>query len=761
MYNKISSLILNSAKSAGLSDVFVAQPDSLRENLAGKVFLLAEIGAKPTEARRIFDFLIESLEENYYNDEKILLRGKIEGLKVENIFEAALTKINKNLTEFLAAEKIKLNPAETNLTLGVIHENKLHFANFGRNRALLIYRHGESYEVINVEANAAEETAPAARDEAAAPKSPKLFSSVISGEVPAGSYFIFASESLPEYLSGREMMAIVTKLPPITAAEQIKNVLSQINNYVPFLGIIIKNTEGLVSLEREEEEEDEKPSSAQSSISSLNHTEQKTEQMLAPAGLINFSQLTKRLRKSLRESIPAISLPKPARRPQPAAMPAERSEKASMKPDLGKVRSLGDAPVQSSSFLIQEKMFFKRKAHWFTGAFTRLRNALGGLASPQLWMNLGRNFRRWLSSLEPGSRSLMVMLALLVVVFVGSVGYTRWNSERQRSQEEFAALVAAIESQEIAIDARLLYDDEAGAARALIEAQAMLEDLPRARKEQQEKYEELLDRLKAKQQQVQKIVVVGDLEPVNDLAGMDVRHLLVAGERLLAFSPAEVFELTPASASTTRTQIAAASSLADPVYDGASLVYIRDGNRVIQYNPVTRSSLALNFNDQERLGDLAAYHVYQSNRAFYGLSPKDGQIYRFNRSASAFANGSGWLNSPQDFSLAQDLVVDGDIYVLGSDGQVQKFYLGEPVEYSSAAISPAMNGARKLLASASRLYIFDPSSQRVVVLDKAKGRLLSQYQLGGLERPTDFAVDEAKRQAYILDGDKLYQFELR
>ena len=111
MYNKIAPIILNAGKNTSYSDVFIAQPDSLKENLAGKTFVLAEINSKKNEGRLIFDFLVESLENYYYNDEKILLKDKIEGLKLENIFEAAIAKINKDLNEFLINEKIKIiNP---------------------------------------------------------------------------------------------------------------------------------------------------------------------------------------------------------------------------------------------------------------------------------------------------------------------------------------------------------------------------------------------------------------------------------------------------------------------------------------------------------------------------------------------------------------------------------------------------------------------------------------------------------------------------
>ncbi len=73
MYNKISQIVLNSGRANGVSDVFVAQPDALKESLAGKIFIIAEIEGKKTDSHKILDFLIASLEDNYYNDEKNII----------------------------------------------------------------------------------------------------------------------------------------------------------------------------------------------------------------------------------------------------------------------------------------------------------------------------------------------------------------------------------------------------------------------------------------------------------------------------------------------------------------------------------------------------------------------------------------------------------------------------------------------------------------------------------------------------------------
>ena len=148
---------------------------------------------------------------------------------------------------------------QTSVIFGAISTTRWH-----RN---LIYIRQDGFEIINVETDAKLSETKANKDTKKSPSASNIFSSVISGEVPLGSYFIFASESLPEYISGLELVKIITKLPPIVAAEQIKNVLSKINNYVPFLGIIIKNTNEDPS--KKIEEIPSSPKSAHNSISSL------------------------------------------------------------------------------------------------------------------------------------------------------------------------------------------------------------------------------------------------------------------------------------------------------------------------------------------------------------------------------------------------------------------------------------------------------------------------------------------------------------
>lgn len=751
MYNKIASLILNSGKASGLSDVFIAQPDALKENLAGKLFILAEIGGKKTDGRKIFDFLVSSLEDNYYNDEKILLRGKIEGLKIENIFEASLAKTNRELLEFLTAEKLKFNPAATNIILGVIYENKLYFSSFGKNRALLIYHRGEDYEIINVEASAADLASQNQDGEAQSIKAPQVFSSVISGEIPIASYFVFASEALPEYLSGREMVGILTKLPPIVAAEQIKNVLSKINTFVPFLGIIIKNTVGLAG--QEVKEETEENLSAHSSISSLNYTEQKTEKMLAPAGLISFGKVSRGFKSIFKN----FSRPAKTQSRKNYRQEEERRPAAVQPPlELGRVKNMNIA--RADSFMLKEKIIFRRRGYNFGGRFKKAASALSGFFQPRFWSKIFGGAFTWVKGLNRKSRPLLIALLAVVVIFVVSISVTAWNRKQKNARDSFLAQAALVEDKENQIDYHLMYNDEDGSRQLLNEAQALLGSLPREKGYQQEAYDRLAKKLQEQGDRIQKIVKIETNNKVNDLAGLGVNNLVWADGKVYAAAGKVIYGLTPNSSSTTRIEIATANTLTSPQFDRKDLLYYWDGDKVAQYNIKTGQSAVTKVSSLPDQNDgLAGFEVFNSN--LYIVAKNKNQIYRYAKDKNGFSTKTDWLKESADLSQASDLAIDGSIYVLKADGEVLKFYKGKKADYKALPLSPAISQATKLIVGSQYLYIFDPAAKLIAVLGLKDGHLVNQYRLN-FNQPQDVAIDEAGRSAYVLDGEAVYKVNL-
>ena len=556
--------------------------------MAGKVFVLAEINSKKNEGQLIFDFLVESLENYYYNDEKILLKDKIEGLKLENIFEAAIAKINKNLNEFLISEKIKISTPSTSITIGVIFENKLYFSSFGKNRALLIYHRNDQYEIINVETSATDTKEHLEDKEFSSPKELNIFSSVINGEIPVNSYFFFTSEALPEYLSNKEIISVITKLPPIVATEQIKNMLGKINTYVPFLGVLIKNTIGLSVSETKEEIEE--TLTIPSRVPTLDSTEQKTEQLLAPAGLINLNKIIKNTRDLFKhEPSPQNSHSKKSFKNE-----EDRQPVAMINMDLGRVKSLNLA--RSDSFLVKEKIFFKKKPGDFVLKLKNILQVIVQIFNPQNWVALIIKSKNWFKNLNKKNTLLFSGLILVIIVFVVSIVLTNIQRKNKNAETEFKNLAAQIENHENSIDAHLLYNDNDGARADLLAAQNLINSLPKEKGDQKIVYDQLENKLREQSEKIQKLVKVTQVEKTNDLSGLNLNNIFLISTNIYASDQTNVYGLTINSSSSSRSIINGAISLTKVSQNPSekSYLYYLNSNQIIKFDLKKKTSSIIN-----------------------------------------------------------------------------------------------------------------------------------------------------------------------
>lgn len=765
MYNKIASIILNSGKNQNYAgEVFVSQPDANKERLAGKIFVLAEIEGKKNETQKIINFLINIFDYNYYGDEKILLRDKIEGLKIENIFEAVLARVNQGLVEFLQESNIKINPSSTNLTLGVIHENKLYFSNYGKNKAFLIFRRQGDFEMLNIESNVTEEEAVFSDDTQT--QGSKIFSAVINGEIPPHSYFLFTNEALPEYLSNRELIGVITKLPPMVAAEQIKNLLQKINSFAPFLGIIVKSTLGSGLNERSEALEDGEVAhqtagdsssshhttrNAHSSISHLNYTEQKTERMLAPAGIINLKKiiawggnLISKFKVEIPENKKVVKFYEDNNETIITQAPVKESKKADL--------------ARRESFLIKDKLIFKKQSY---NVLPKLGNALKGFGiifSPNFWSGIYHGLGDWLKHLGKKDRLLVGALAACFLILIVSIFFTASSRKTQLASDQFKQVVSDISTKQSQMDLYLAVGNNQGATETLDGSLSLLQASLPQNKEQEAQKAQLLLNLSDQNDKIQKITKIDSFQEIvntnvwNAQAGAD--NLVFLNDKLYIGDGINkaIYNLNLKDSSRNQIALTDASVLSSPTISGSDIYYLAN-QKIIKVSGQKASFIN---SDSEKLQGENLIQTYSGY--LYILNKKDNKIYRYNIGS---LNRTDWLNESVDLSKATDFKVNGQIIVSKSDGDLLKLgkVSGKNVNlnYKSAAISPEIR-ADKIIMTAANIYLLDLKNNRLIALTK-EGVLIKQYRLTK-DSLKDFAIDEAGKAAYILAGTSVYKFGL-
>lgn len=757
MYNKLASIILNSGKNPNYAgEVFVAQPDSAKEKLAGKIFVLAEIEGRKNDSQKIINFLVNFFEYNYYGDEKIALRDKIEGLNIENIFEGVLAKVNRGLADFIQEEKLRIEADKTNLTIGVVYENKLYFSNFGKNKAFLVFRRKGNYEIINIETVASDGENINLMGEDG--HFGKIFSAVINGEIPQYSYFLFMNEALPEYLSNSELVNIITKLPPMVAAEQIKNSLQKINSFAPFLGIVIKSTVGLNISEESLENEimtrvagDKMPNrgsakNAHSSISHLNYTEQKTERMLAPAGIISPRKLIKAA-SSLLSGLGASEKRKPNKVVK--LYEEENKEPEPIKEDRKPNKDL----ARRDSFLIKDKIVFKRKT---SNILPNLLKSLGFIAlifHPSFWVGVYRGLVSWVKNLNKKNRILVAALLACVVILAVSVNVGIAGRKTRIARENFDKVIADVNGKQDQVESYLLYDNRIGALAVLNEANNLLQSNAAISEEQLSQKESLLAELKTQKDKIQKITEVNKFDSVMAIETSSAQSdsLLFMKDKLYVADniskTVNVYGLKDSSVS--KLNFESSLNISSSATDGESAYYLA-GNKVVKINGETVSVSDIG---PEKLSSDNLIQIY--NGSFYLLSQQDNQIYKYKKSNNNLNGRSAWLKDSANLSDAKDLEIDGSLWVTKTTGDLLRFFKNKKADFQVASIDPVFR-ADRIIVKEKMIYALDINNNRLILLNK-DGSLNKQYRITK-EGLRDFVVDEAAKTVYILANGGVYRF---
>jgi hypothetical protein len=744
MQYKIAQLSLTPGRNAkNTTEVYIAQPDANKEALAGKLFMLVETPKKGTGGLKLVNFLIDNLNFNYYQNEKILLREKLPSLRIEHIFEMALTKTNKNLNSFLEKEEIGIPLENINITAGVIHEGKIYFTVGGKNKAFLAHKRknsdegGEEYKLTDLTQGSG-----STKD-----KKSKLFTDVLNGIIPPSGHFLFTNEALPEYVSAKQLIAILSTLPPAGAVEQVKNILTGINAYISFMAVVIRGPSS------DRSDEPRIVLSTRDSISSLNRTEESTEELLMPSGVINLKKWLKA--PAAAKELVADKLPTTA----------------------------------NGGFTIKDKIFFKKKTFRLFGRvgsvckniFAVVSNILLFAAKPfsnrqkiidgikNFFLGIGSapmGLVRFMAQMSIKNKVLLSLAAVFVLLFFSNVFLAKNKQTKADQERQYEELVQEIEKRQDQAEAHMLYSNEEGATKLFEEIGKILQDLPQETDEQRETYKQFEEKYNSQMEKIRRV------EKVETELLADFKNLIGQAEPVALSFVKNSNKLYAADTSQRSIYILDTSNnLATTVADlesdidnlsissvSKNFIYYLNKDKVMGFDLGKEELTRLNINTVVDHAGFRAADVY--NERLYLLNADKNQIYRFNRAGSSFSSPYAWVGDKLDLSGAVDLSIDGNIFVLNSGGEILKLLHGSKVDFRLDQIDPKIEEAAKLFVSPENdhIYVLEPKHRRLIVYNK-KGQFLLQYANSDLDDLRDFAVNEKDKVIYVLNGSSVLSFK--
>jgi hypothetical protein len=138
------------------------------------------------------------------------------------------------------------------------------------------------------------------------------------------------------------------------------------------------------------------------------------------------------------------------------------------------------------------------------------------------------------------------------------------------------------------------------------------------------------------------------------------------------------------------------------------------------------------------------------------------QIWRYAPQGDAYpSQPERYFVTPpsRGFDEVLDMAIDGHIYVLYSDGTVEKFLGGEQEEFEIRAVPGGLGQVAGFAVDpngSGTVYVADPDNRRIVELGP-DGEFKTQLRAGEtLTAVEALAVDEAERQLYVLEGGRLH-----
>lgn len=122
---------------------------------------------------------------------------------------------------------------------------------------------------------------------------------------------------------------------------------------------------------------------------------------------------------------------------------------------------------------------------------------------------------------------------------------------------------------------------------------------------------------------------------------------------------------------------------------------------------------------------------------------------------------SDYLTEEVDLSNAVSMAIDGSIYVLFSNGTVNKYTRGAEDDFEVSGIDKKMSSPTKIVTGEDfdNIYILDNGNSRIVVIDK-EGKFVTSYQAGILKGTTDLDINEAANAIFALSGGKVYKIDI-
>jgi hypothetical protein len=725
----------------GISHVLlhISEP-AIGEKTKGSFFGLCEIRNGTIEQIEYLQQMIDDIETGYY---KLDQKGET------HPFETILEQVNKRGHHILGDSRTKVD-----CFLGVIQEHTLIFAIHGQPLAHILYKRKDGWKDIDLIDQ---------QEEHPTNKTKQLFSTITEGNLAVNDHFFITTPGIKEHFSFDRLKKIISSRSTEASALHIEKILQRLNSDDSFGGILFHRPEKKQVLNINKKQKTKKVGSAQS-LQSLADKQRKTAETLSPPLGTKTKQVVAAVFSKEKKQYPPGTSMEHNYRPRPKK-PKQQDESLTNTILI----TAGKALVAG---IIGLFVIIKKTAtllvHLFTMIFILATNY--GKQRQQVLNEISHSIhakQRYIKELPLLSKILFLATILCAIIFMISVSTIRVQETKKQQATAYTEMVQSIRDKKDAADASIIYGDTEKALILLQEGETLIAQLDTNSEEKQTLALELTSDIQAILKTLQKITIVsptliGDLATEHPEA--QTTHIEKIDDTLLIYGTDDSshYKINLVSKQITAKQHDAIPNLraANTPKEKDKIIFLAGDNNIAEFDPETNGISQKDITHSNSATVLSDIVVY--NRKLYALAPSENQIYKYSQIQTGYDKGSSWVTSPGvNIESAVSLAIDGDIFVLTSDGKIVKFASGKKQDFGISGLDPKLDTPTKIWTynDVDSLFILEPTNKRVVQLNK-DGEFEAQFTAEEWSNPTDMIVDNEHDLIYIIDSQKIYSFSL-
>ncbi len=148
----------------------------------------------------------------------------------------------------------------------------------------------------------------------------------------------------------------------------------------------------------------------------------------------------------------------------------------------------------------------------------------------------------------------------------------------------------------------------------------------------------------------------------------------------------------------------------------------------------------------------------------YMLDAGKNQIWKYVPVAAGYSDRMTYFRQDLSVNLSQAkrMLIDSSVWILNQDNSLDKYTSGNQDYFSFSGLDENIQNISTFFLSdeTTKLYVIDAKTSRLLVFDKT-GAYQAQYSGEKFATAQDLLVDEKGKKIYLLEGNKIYQIDLR